>query len=76
MQFFLQRNCAWFKNIPKTITDSKLSYFIPINENNGLVMISYTDDNKAVYLKKLSEQNNNEMIEFLVNECKENIWYK
>ena len=67
---FPTNKCAWFKNIPKTISDSKLSYFIPINEKNGLVMISYTDDEKAKYFKKFSEKNNDKMIDFLVDECK------
>jgi protoporphyrinogen oxidase len=34
---------SWFKNIKKTITNSKLQFVIPINSNNGLIMSSYSD---------------------------------
>ena len=46
------QKCSWFKNIPKVLTDSPLSYFIPINEKNGLAMLSYTDENRK-YLKQM-----------------------
>ena len=48
---FDTKKCAWFKNIKKTITDSRLSYFIPINYDTGLVMISYVDEHNAIFLK-------------------------
>ena len=66
---FDTKKCAWFKNIKKTITDSRLSYFIPIDYENGLVMISYVDENNARYLKKMELENKNKLIRFLLNEC-------
>lgn len=35
---------AWFATIPKTITNSPIRYFIPIDAKRGVAMISYTDD--------------------------------
>ena len=34
---------VWFKGIPKVISNTKFRYFIPIDENAGTAMISYTD---------------------------------
>jgi monoamine oxidase len=34
---------SWFSKIPKTVTDSKLRYIIPINPSEGTIMTSYTD---------------------------------
>jgi protoporphyrinogen oxidase len=66
---FDTKKCVWFKNIKKTITDSKLSYFIPINYETGLLMISYVDEHNALYLKKLEKGNKNKLINFLLKEC-------
>lgn len=34
----------WFKGIKRTITDNYIRHIIPINEEAGLIMISYCDD--------------------------------
>ena len=34
---------VWFKDLPKTVTTNPLRYVIPIQEDKGLIMISYTD---------------------------------
>ena len=44
---------AWFEDTPKTITDSKIRYIIPINPAKGLVMISYTEGPDAKYWLQL-----------------------
>ena len=67
--FIFDKKYKWFKNIKKTITDSKLSYFIPIDSNNGLVMISYVDEYNAKYLKKLENESKSKLINFLLKEC-------
>ena len=66
---FDTKNCSWFKNIKKTITDSKLSYFIPINYETGLVMISYVDEYNATYLKKMEMDSKPKLVNYLLNEC-------
>jgi protoporphyrinogen oxidase len=38
---------AWFHGIPKTTTNLPIRIFIPINEKNGLCMISYSDGHFA-----------------------------
>lgn len=44
-----KRGNIWFKDIPKTITNNKLRYIIPINAVKGSIMVSYTD---GVYTKE------------------------
>lgn len=34
----------WFKDIKRTITDNYIRHIIPIDYDNGIIMISYTDD--------------------------------
>ena len=38
---------AWFHGIPKTTTNLPIRMFIPINEKNGMCMISYSDGHFA-----------------------------
>ena len=66
---FDTKNCTWFKNIKKTITDSRLSYFIPINYETGLVMISYVDECNATYLKKMEMESKPKLVNYLLKEC-------
>jgi cytochrome b involved in lipid metabolism/monoamine oxidase len=44
---------SWFKNIKKTITNSKVQFVIPINSNNGLIMSSYSDCTNARFWNNL-----------------------
>ena len=68
---FPTKNCVWFKNIPKVLTDSPLSYFIPINEKLGLAMLSYTDEHRARYLHRIEQQKGKKALgSYLVAECK------
>jgi len=66
---FDTKKCSWFKNIKKTITDSRLSYFIPINYDTGLVMISYVDEYNAKFLKKMELESKTKLINYLLKEC-------
>ena len=34
----------WFKNIPKTVTNEKLQFIIPVNVETGLIMSSYNEN--------------------------------
>lgn len=45
----------WFKDIPKTTTNNENRYIIPIDRENGLIMIAYTDSKYAKYWKGLSD---------------------
>jgi len=44
---------SWFKNIEKTISNSKVQFVIPINSNNGLIMSSYSDCANARFWNNL-----------------------
>lgn len=68
---FDTKKCAWFKNIKKSVTDSRISYFIPINYEKGLVMISYVDSNNASYLFNMEKSNKKKFIDFVLKECED-----
>jgi glycine/D-amino acid oxidase-like deaminating enzyme len=44
---------SWYSG-PKTVTDSPLRYVIPINREEGTIMISYTDDRDTRFWKSPS----------------------
>jgi len=37
------KNGPWFKKLNRTTTDNYLRHIIPVDYNNGLIMVSYTD---------------------------------
>jgi len=47
----------WFDKISKTITNNPLRYVIPINKENGLIMISYTNGKEIDYWKPMIYNN-------------------
>jgi len=42
-----QNGYVWFKDIPKVTTDLPIRQFIPVDEKNGIAMISYSDSSYA-----------------------------
>jgi protoporphyrinogen oxidase len=49
--YIFNKDDIWFKNIKKVTTNNYLRYIIPIDKENGLIMISYTDNIYAEYWK-------------------------
>ena len=47
---------VWFANMGKVITDSPLRHVIPIDEEKGLIMISYTDGKDCEFWSKLEQK--------------------
>jgi len=47
---------VWFAGMGKVITDSPLRHVIPINEEKGLLMISYTDGKDCEFWSKLEQK--------------------
>ena len=47
---------VWFKGMPKLTTNNNLRMIIPINEKEGVIMISYTDNKFAKYWKKVYDK--------------------
>jgi monoamine oxidase len=47
---------VWFAGMGKVITDSPLRHVIPINEEKGLIMISYTDGKDCEFWSKLEQK--------------------
>ena len=60
----------WFSNISKTTTNNNLRYIIPIDKENGLIMISYSDSKFANNWNKLEKINKKEVI----SQLKKNIY--
>lgn len=49
---------CWFHKLPKITTNLKIKYIIPINYQNGLIMISYTDGKHSKYwINKYLDEN-------------------
>jgi len=71
--FDTSKGPVWFQHIGKTITDSRISYFIPINPQQGSVMISYSDENNAKFMIKLQQKDPKQFVNFILQEC-ENIF--
>jgi monoamine oxidase len=47
---------VWFSGMGKVVTDSPLRYVIPINEEKGLIMISYTDGEDCEEWRGMTEK--------------------
>ena len=47
---------VWFSGMGKVVTDSPLRHIIPINEEKGLIMISYTDGADCEVWSKLEQK--------------------
>jgi len=47
-----KKDDIWFKDINKTVTNNPLRYIIPMDRENGTIMISYTDDIYCEYWRK------------------------
>jgi len=60
----------WFKNISKSTTNNNSRYIIPIDKENGLIMISYSDSKFANYWNKLYLTNK----ELFIYQLKNNIF--
>lgn len=67
--FDTSKGPVWFQHIGKTITDSRISYFIPINTQQGSVMISYCDENNAKFMIKLQQKDPKQFVNFILQEC-------
>jgi len=63
---------AWFSGMPKFTTNNNLRMVIPIREEDGIIMVSYTDNKFANYWKKIYDKEGirgvNERIAFYMKE--------
>ena len=57
----------WFRTIPKTTTNNTNRYIIPIDREQGWIMLSYTDSRYAHYWRNLATQTK------IVNKLRENV---
>lgn len=52
-RIYAKYKTPWFKGLTKVTTNNPLRYIIPVDEEKGIIMISYTDGNNAMYWKDL-----------------------
>ena len=64
------RGGAWFKDMPKVVTDSPLRYIIPVNPNQGTIMTSYTDDDDTRHWMKLYDEGGNVLEKAITKELR------
>lgn len=69
-KFPIQENRVWFKGLPKLTVNSPLRMIIPINEQKGVIMSSYSDNKFAKYWKRLYNKEgesgvNNRLVQLL-----------
>ena len=57
LRIYAKYKNVWFKNIPKILTDNKLQFIIPIDYDNGLIQISYSDSYNANFWNNLENEN-------------------
>jgi len=54
--FPTEQKTSWFSTIAKTVTDSPIRYFIPIDASKGIAMVSYTDASDTEVWTRLLEK--------------------
>jgi len=60
----------WFKGMKRTITDNYIRHIIPVNEEEGVIMISYTDDIYAEMWNRYYNISENFLVTMLHKEIK------
>ena len=56
LRIYAQFKDVWFKDMPKTLTDNKLQFIIPIDYNSGLIQISYSDSYNADFWNTFKDE--------------------
>ena len=56
------KNQIWFKDMPSVTTNNNLRIMIPIDEPNGIIMMSYTDNKFARFWKRLLDEEGMEAV--------------
>lgn len=63
------KDCLWFQGFHKTVTDSLLRFIIPVNQEKGIIMTSYTDgDDTKPWAKILRDKGENGLKTAIVSE--------
>ncbi len=57
---------VWFNQMHKIVTDSRIRYIIPINQDKGTIMISYTDGADAEFWMKAMEKSGEKSVERII----------
>jgi hypothetical protein len=56
LRIYAQYKDVWFKDLPKIVTQNKLQFIIPINYENGLIQISYSDSYNSNFWNNLKNE--------------------
>lgn len=63
--------CAWFKGLGSIVTDTIITKFSPINEEHGVVLLSYNNGIKARHLRKIHKRNPQLAISILMRDLRD-----
>ena len=66
--FKYPKDKIWFKNMKRTITNNHIRHIIPIDIENGLIMISYIDGKLSKDWDNIYKNNDDFLIEMIHNE--------
>lgn len=54
LRIYAKYNDIWFKNMPKILAQNKIQFIIPIDQERGLIQISYSDSYNADFWNNFS----------------------
>jgi monoamine oxidase len=64
--FPVHKGKSWFSGLGKMITDDAVRYIIPVNPAKGVVMISYTDGQEALYWMNFQKKRGDKAVQAAV----------
>ena len=62
-----EKKDIWFKDIPKTTTNNNSRYIIPLDKENGSIMIAYSDSKYADYWNNLYKTDKKKFLQEIKN---------
>ena len=71
LRIYMKYSKIWFKDIKRTSTNNYLRQIIPVDYDNGLIMVSYTDGYYGDMLMKLYNRGKDELIKAVHKEIHE-----
>jgi protoporphyrinogen oxidase len=71
LRVYMKYKDTWFRNIKRTTTDNILRHVIPIDYDNGLIMITYTDGHYARMWNACHSNGDDYLVKFIHKEIYE-----
>lgn len=62
---------AWFAGLPQVVTAGRVRFVIPVNPHKGIIMISYTDGDDAIYwMNRMKKGGKDAVVEEVMKEIR------